>query len=188
MGNARGIASRPACELIVASTWNGEAIPANEQVRVRLRLDARALRLAIDAPFHGDPPPSGAPGPTDWLWEHEVVELFVAGAADESGVPYTEIELSPWGHHLVLRLHGVRRRVAERLPIAFRARRRGDRWLGAARLDRALLPPPPWRVNAFAIHGTREARHYLAATPMPGESPDFHQPERFAALAIPGQE
>ncbi len=173
-----------ACELIVASTWNGEAIALSEQVRVRLRFVASGLRIAVSAPFHGDPPPPGAPGSTDGLWQHEVVELFVAGPADDDGIPYTEIELSPWGHHLVLQLHGVRNRVAAEPSIAFRACRRGRRWLGAARVDLALLPPQPWRANAFAIHGVGDARRYLAATPLPGERPDFHQPANFPAIAI----
>jgi len=174
-----------ACELTVASTWDGEPIGADEQVRVRLRLTARELRIAVRAPFHGDPAPPGEPGAMDRLWEHEVVELFVAGVASGGGdVPYTEIELSPWGHHWVLQLHGVRRVVATGMPIAFRSYRRGEAWLGAARLDRALLPPPPWRVNAFAIHGTGDERRFLAATALPGPQPDFHQPERFPALAL----
>jgi hypothetical protein len=175
----------PACELIVASTWDGEPIDADERVRVRLRLTARDLRIAVRAPFHDDPPPPGEPGATDRLWEHEVVEIFIAGAAGEGGaVPYTEVELSPWGHHWVLQLHGVRRVVTSGLPLAFRTWRHGDAWLGAARLDRALLPPPPWRANAFAIHGTGDERRYLAATSLPGSHADFHQPERFPALAL----
>ena len=151
---------------------------------MRLRLTASALRVAVSAPFHDDPPPPGEPGSTEGLWEYEVVELFVAGPADDDAVPYTEIELSPWGHHLVLQLHGIRNRVATGLPIAFRTQRRGNLWLGVARIDMALLPQQPWRINAFAIHGVGDDRRYLAATPLPGERPDFHQPARFLALAI----
>ena len=135
----------------------------------------------MSAPFHDDPPPLGEPGPTDRLWEHEVVELFVAGRDDR----YTEVELSPWGHHLVLRLHGVRRVIDTQLPLAFRVRRCGARWIGVARLDRELLPPPPWRANAYAIHGEGSDRRFLSATPLPGEQPDFHQPDRFPALPLP---
>ncbi len=147
---------------------------------MRLRLSDRDLRIVVSAPFHHDPPPPGEPGPTDRLWEHEVVELFVAGRDDR----YTEVELSPWGHHLVLRLQGIRHVVDAQLPLAFRARQCGARWIGAARLDRELFPPPPWRANAYAIHGEGAARRFLAATPLPGEQPDFHQPERFPNLPL----
>lgn len=179
---------RPSCELTIASTWDGKAIDAGEQALVRLRLTVRDLHIAVSAPFHGDPRPRGEPRSTPRLWEHEVVELYVAGASLGGKVPYTEIELSPWSHHLVLRLHGIRRVVAAGLPIDFRAWRRRARWLGAAHLDRALLPPPPWRANAFAIHGRGAERRYLAAFALPGERPNFHQPERFPALEIAGAE
>ena len=53
-------------------------------------------------------------GPTDKLWRHGVVELFILGP----GGHYTEIEL-PLGHHLVLMLDGVRSPVATGLPMAF---------------------------------------------------------------------
>ena len=175
---------RPAVEIAVASTWDGHRLTAGERVRLRLRLAGDELRIAVSAPFHGDPAPAGPAGPTGRLWEHEVVELFVAGAAEAGAVRYTEVELSPWGHHLVLRLRGVRHVVDERLPLTFRACRRDGRWLGAARLARALLPPPPWRVNACAIHGEGTARRYLCATPLPAPRPDFHQPDRFPPLVL----
>jgi hypothetical protein len=149
---------------------------------VRLTLRAGRVDVAVEAPFHGDPPPAGPAGPSPGLWEHEVVEVFVASAAEPHR--YTEVELSPWGHHLVLRLDGVRRVAASALPLAFRSRRRAGRWLGAARLPLSLIPDPPWRVNAFALHGEGASRRYLAATALPGPQPDFHQPDRFAPLAI----
>src|SRR6476659_5074489 len=96
--------SGSARELLIASTWDGEAIGADEQALVRLRLTARDLHLAVSAPFHGDPRPRGEPRSTPRLWEHEVVELFVAGESAGGATPSTEIELSPWSHHLVLRL------------------------------------------------------------------------------------
>jgi hypothetical protein len=182
----RLLSSLPA-ELRIASTWDGAPLPEVERTRLRLRLTARELLVAVAAPFHGDPPPPGPPGPTPRLWEHEVVELFVAGDAPAgSEARYTEIELSPWGHHLVLRLEGIRNVVADRLPLTLRTCRRGGRWLAAARLDRELLPPPPWRANAFAIHGEGQARRFLAVTALPGRQPDFHQPDRFPPLALGG--
>jgi len=170
-------------DLTIGQLWNGDAAREDERVRVRLRRAPDSLRIIVAAPLHGDPPPPAAPGPTEQLWEHEVVEIFIATAAvaDEAR-PYTEIELSPWGHHLVLQLRGLRRRTGSLLPLRYRVRRAAGRWLGIARIDGALLPPEPWLVNAFAIHGVASARRYLAATPLPGEGPDFHQPARFPAF------
>lgn len=184
--------------LVIARTWDGEALGEAERVRVEMAaVDGEHLRIRVDAPFHDDPPPAGPPGPTDRLWEHEVVELFLAGVDSGRGVAYTEVELSPHGHHLVLRLEGVRRVVEQGLPLRYRCSVApaaggvggGHRWSGEALLPLRLLPPrPPGRtafgVNAFAIHGSGAARRHLAAYPLPGERPDFHQPERFPRFAV----
>jgi hypothetical protein len=163
--------------LEISQTWDGVPLAPEERACLRLALRDRRLSIAVDAPLHGDPAPKAPVGATPELWEHEVVELFVA--ATEPPWHYTEVELSPWGHHLVLRLEGIRRPVAVALPLHFRARRTARRWTGVARLPRALLPPGPWRVNAFAIHGPAGHRRYLAAHALPGPQPNFHQPDRF---------
>ena len=167
--------------LEIASTWDG--LPARPDERVHLTLSATpaALRIAVDAPFHGDPPPPGAPGPCWRLWEHEVVELFVVGPDEH----YTEVELSPHGHHLLLRLEGTRQVVEKMLPMDFSADIHGARWQGVALLPWDCLPPAPRRGNAFAIHGCGTSRRHLAASPLPGPQPDFHQLDRFPALRLP---
>lgn len=167
--------------LEIGHTWDGEPIDPGERAHLSLRDDGEALSVKVVAPFHGDPAPAGPPGPTWALWEHEVVELFIVGADGT----YLEIELGPHGHHLVLQLSGVRQIAARELPLEFRARVHNDAWVGLARVPRALLPPGPHRLNAFAIHGQGEARRYLCRTPLPGPKPDFHQPERFEELELP---
>ena len=169
-------------KLSINSTWDGEPVDSSESVDLSLRVTEESLYISVEAPFHGDPAPESEPGPTDGLWNFEVVELFIVGS---SGA-YTEIELSPHGHHLVLQLSGPR--VVERslLPLNYRARVEGDRWTGMAELSRSILPEAPDRVNAFAIHGVGDARRYLAWQKLPGNRPDFHQPDRFAELCIEG--
>ncbi len=162
----------------VASTWDGEAAREGEIARVSVLLDARGLLLEIDAPFHGDPAPDGPPGPTDRLWEHEVVEVFVLG----EGERYTEVEIGPAGHHLVLRLEGRRSAVATKLPLDLRATIDGARWTATARLAPEHVPPGPHRFNAYAIHGVGDERRYLAWKPTRGDAPDFHRLEVFAPL------
>jgi len=137
------------------------------------------MEIRLDAPFYGDPvPPSSLPGPTDKLWEHEVVEVFLLG---EDG-HYTEVEMAPSGHHLVLKLHGARNPIATRLPLDFRSVIHGDRWTGIAVLGNELIPKGLIRVNATAIHGHGADRTYLSWVPLEGEAPDFHQPDRFQLL------
>jgi hypothetical protein len=169
--------------LAIDATWDGKYVDFDtEGVQILLDDGGDALKVSVDAPFHGDPAPAAPPGPTDGLWDHEVVEVFIAGF----GAGYTEIELGPHGHHLVLRLRGVRDVIARCIPIAYSAKVRGDRWEGEALIPHALLPPGPHRVNAYAIHGVGAQRRYLALAEVPGDKPDFHQPHRFAAIDLPG--
>lgn len=160
---------------VVERTWDGALLDRPEAT---LGIDPgdRTWRLSVDAVFHGDPPPGAPPGPTDRLWEHEVVELFLVG----EGERYTEIELGPHGHHLVLQLEGVRNVVRSLLPITYTTRIEGGRWWGEAQVDASLIPPPR-RWNAYAIHGRGARRTYCAAVPVPGAQPDFHRLGCFAA-------
>ena len=84
----------------IASLWNGEPAGNGELVLLRVRSFEDFLQLDLRAPFHGDPAPALPPGPCWGLWDYEVVELFIVGKSDA----YTEIELGPHGHHLVLKL------------------------------------------------------------------------------------
>ena len=136
--------------LRIEQTWDAQPIPEPEAVTLDLaRLDNGSLQIDVEAPFHGDPEPPGSPGPTEGLWEYEVVELFIVdastvGESDVEALPrYTEIELSPHGHHLVLCCEGVREAVERCLPLDFTARIDGDRWSGRALLGARLLPSYP---------------------------------------------
>ncbi len=164
--------------LVIASTWAGAPLAEALQARLQLDLEPAGLRVLIDAPFFDDPPPPADGQPRtarDGLWEHEVVELFIGAAEGGKARHYTELEFGPHGHALGLRFEGYRVRVA-RFEVAFEVLsldRGARRWRGEARVPRALLPPPPWRMNAFAMHG--DPRIHLAAFPAPeGLSPDFH--------------
>lgn len=168
--------------LIIAHTWDGHPLDPAEHATVEV-LDGGPDHVIVrtDAPLHADPPPHGPPGPTPGLWEFEVVELFIAGP----GHRYLELELGPHGHHLVLRLDGLRRPFAQALPMDVRTTLQGDRWTAEARVPRAWLPEGPHRANAYRIHGGGDARRYLAHAPTLGERPDFHQPDRFVPISVP---
>jgi hypothetical protein len=156
-------------------------IGLDERVALVLSRAGGDLLIDVEAPFHDDPMPAGSPGPTDGLWNHEVVELFIVGA----DARYVEVELSPHGHHLVLQLHGVRTPTASLLPLDYSAVIDGGRWRGRARLDARVIPPGPHAINAFAIHGAGNGRRYLAATAVPGPEPDFHRLHLFPTVVLP---
>ncbi len=162
--------------LVIATDWRGAAAAVDEHVELHLARHGDTVMVEVDAPFHDDPTPQGPPGATWALWEHEVVELFIAGPDDH----YVELELGPHGHHLFLRLRGVRNIVDRALPLRFDATRSRTRWHGRAELAARLLPAGPHRINATAIHGSAP-RRYLSWRPLPGDAPDFHQPAAFAA-------
>lgn len=172
------MAPEPTLTVEIARTWDGLPVGPDEVVSLRVSLGPE-LRVWVDAPFHGDPAPNGAPGPTDKLWDYEVVELFLLGP-DGPARPYTEVELGPHGHHQVLQLAGVRRPLAMGLPCALRSWREGARWRAEATVAAELLPNPIVAYNAYAIHGQGAARRYLAHRPVPGPAADFHRLEHFA--------
>lgn len=166
----------PGVVLTAGRRWDGAALPVAARAELRLSWEPGALRVDVDAPFAGDPPPPAPPGSTDRLWEHEVVELFVV-RPDGS---YVELELGPHGHHLLLELAGVRQVVRSGLPVDSWAPTVADgRFRGTARVDRGLLPDRPARACAFRIWGPGADRTYASTVPLPGERPDFHQPDRF---------
>jgi hypothetical protein len=172
-------------KLPIAHDYRGRALPEAERAELRLTCSADVLRIEVDAPYFGDPPPSAAVGPTDRLWEHEVVELFIADAGEH----YLEVELSPHGHHLVLELCGVRRVVRSQLAIEYRVAidHAARRFRGVAEVPVSYLPDRAVRVNAYAIHGQGGARTYCAHSPASGHSgqvPDFHRLECFVPLAL----
>jgi hypothetical protein len=169
----------PLRSLRIENAWDGTPLPPEHWITLHILESGSGIELRVQAPLYGDPPPPASPpGPTDKLWEHEVVELFILGPNGH----YTEIELSPSGHHLVLKLDGVRKPVETCLPMAFEARCEGARWSGRANLDAAYLPPKPWRINATAIHGSGDERRYLSWVALPGDEPDFHQLAYFRSV------
>ena len=142
------------------------------------------------------------------LWEHEVVEIFIAG---EDG-HYLELEFGPWGHYLALTFSDVRQILddschldhfsIEHCPNDKKNRRN---WISSSIIPNKYLPQLiklnpqssegqpsfAWRVNAFwcffpspytMSNGEDQkngSRKLCCSYPLPGSQADFHQPQYF---------
>ena len=167
-----------ASHLLIDRLWDGGEAWPTERSELTFTLGPEGLSIEIRAPFHGDPPPTAPPSRTEALWEYEVVELFLANATGH----YLELEFGPHGHHLALLFSGIRQLSRHDIPVTFQARIDGDSWRGSAQVAASYLPEQIHRANAYAIHGQEDRRRFLAAAPVPGPRPDFHQPQLFPPL------
>lgn len=166
-------------EFVIAHTWDGIELAQTQRASVEVNWLANGdLQILVDAPFARDPKPDCRATACWELWNFEVVELFLVGAGDPA--PYTEVEISPWGNHLVLQLLGTRNAVARELPLDIVSLERGERrWTAEAVLSAELIPAGDLKVNAYRVSGVEPNRHYHVMTPMIGEVPDFHHIDQF---------
>lgn len=169
-----------ASHLVIKRLWDGERARPAERSEVAFALGPEGLSIEMSAPFHRDPPPLAPPGRTEALWEYEVIELFLA---NDSG-HYLELEFGPHGHYLALLFSGIRQLSPQDIPVSFQAQIDGESWRGTARVETSYLPSQLRRANAYAIHGQAKNRRFLAAYPVPGPRPDFHQPHLFPPWVI----
>lgn len=189
-------------DFIIKDAWNGEPGPDGEALHIKVSggrarsseqapatcsadssagTSSEPLVVRIDAPFHGDPPPGARAGVCDGLWDFEVCEIFLVGSDNT----YLELEFGPYGHYLALLLDGPRKVRSRDNRIQYQAERHGERWMGHAVVPGGLIPDPIHRLNLFAIHGTGADRRHLAWSAVPGNQPDFHQPESFPRWPTP---
>ncbi|MBO8093376.1 MAG: hypothetical protein J7D60_08715 [Prosthecochloris sp.] len=167
--------------LVIERNWDGGTITPAERMDILFSLSDDQVNMNVDAPFYNDPPPTGAPGEREELWNHEVAELFLLGRNGR----YLEIEIGPHGHYLVMEMHALRQASRRITPLQCTTRITDSRWQGTLTLIASPDLLPFTHVNGYAIHGTGSNRRYLAAFPVPGKRPDFHQPERFMPLEKP---
>jgi hypothetical protein len=148
--------------------------------RVELSAAADGLRLCAGLPHQRVPVvPAAAPGTrVEQLWHSDVVECFLAGA----GGDYLEVELGAAGHYLVLRFDAPRRLLDDcrsfRPALEFDAG--ASAWRSRLCVPWELVPDELCAVNAFVAVGD----HFLAYHPVPGDVPDFHQPDRYPRAAL----
>ena len=163
-------------QLIIDKVWHGAALPLADCAQIRLEKLKRGLLLIVNAPLYHDPLPAIAPGFADKLWEYEVVELFIA--TETNPAHYVEVEMGPGGHYWAAVFQGIRREV-KKLSVEYESWCKEESWQGKALIPWDDLPEGRFVANAFSMHGQGEERAYLAAYPIPGSRPDFHQPKSF---------
>jgi hypothetical protein len=166
----------------IRTTWDGECVK-HEMVKISLGPSSDGgVLMKVVAPFFNSPGrPNGPAGqPFPGLWDYEVVEAFFLNDNNQ----YLEVELSPYGHHLLLMLNGERKMVKDQLPLTFHAVIDADRWTGEAVLPRAYFPPGVTKFNAYAIHGDGSDRVYESLYPATGNQrqPDFHRLKLFQPI------
>ncbi len=183
-------------DFIIKDDWNGTTGPDSQALHITVsggparrselapptraaedsaQRSSAPLVVRIDAPFFGDPAPAGRAGVCDGLWDYEVCEIFLVGSDNQ----YLELEFGPHGHYLALLLNGPRNVLSRDNCLQYRSEIHGGRWSGHAVVPAGLVPDPIHRLNLFAIHGTDADRRYLAWSAVPGNQPDFHQPQSF---------
>lgn len=169
-------------KLVIGHNWDGVALAEKDKARVEVYwLGNGDLSISIDAPFAHDLKPNNVKSAYWNLWDFEVVELFLVGAGHPAF--YTEIEISPWGNHLVLQLLGARNVIAQELPLQILSLKRSEtRWTAQAVVSQTLLPKGALKVNAFRVSGVAPNRYYHVMTPLTGSEPDFHHISQFEVI------
>ena len=170
--------------IAITHYWDGQpCLDMTRHASVELAFsETGALRITAQAQAHtylpATPPLSRSWG----LWEYDVVECFLLGEQE-----YLEIELSAEGHYLVLRFDAPRHCIDRYEEYQFAIQKLPAPegfWRTQIEIPATLLPRGLKTLNGYAISGPAEDRHYLSATALPGEKPDFHQPQRFVLSSL----
>ena len=181
---------------LITKTWDGLGAPDNTSISITLssndsqKSKTSALEIRVEAPYFNDPQiPDSPPGPLNRLWEYEVVEAFFLNSLTNE---YLEIELSPTGHYLILKLNGVRQVTESLLPLdVFQTNinYENNTWTGVAHIPWNYFPAHVDKFNAYAIHKSEPDRVYLSLFPVPNgkfEGPDFHRVQYFGNIDLVG--
>ena len=166
------------------------ADPASPIRRILVRVARSAGHLELEYDLVGDPAalrivPDGNTGqwdaPTDGLWRHTCMEVFIAGAP---GAPYLEFNFAPNGQWAAYRFSGYRsgmEPLSVDSPPRIELRPAADRVLLRAAVEIPVdLAQAGLRLGPAAV--VEEAPGALAywALRHVGARPDFHHPDSFA--------
>ena len=124
------------------------------------------------------------------LWEKDLVEFFIRSRHSES---YQEFNLSPsgaWWSALFRGVHRIDEQFSVSRNVQCYSRIDENSWSTALRARHADLgvsvdffgAPQDIRLNVNAILGDGQKRYYSYCR-LPGEHPNFHQPDEFPSVA-----
>ena len=161
--------------------------------QVSLEHTTNGVAFDVRAPWWQNLAPEGPPRSVWGLWNFEVVEIFIVG----DGGRYLELEINPYGHYLMLMLSAPRKieqkQMSPKQMHCVRASGGSDlnarqaSWSATGLISADDLPVPYrdqemvpyWRVNSFWCFSNHAQRYHCCAYPLPGEQPNFHQPQYF---------
>jgi len=180
----------PGLNFTIQNTWND--LPSNNTaynftLQWFVEQGNCGVRCTFDAPFFNDPKsPNASAGYVPGLWDYEVTELFFANKQLE----YVEIELEPHNHYMVYLLDGYRNpfNQGEKLQLKMNSTLTNNTWHCTVDIPLAFFPPNVHSFNAYAIHGSCDARLYQAMAPVDGNGvytkPDFHLLQLYKKIDI----
>jgi hypothetical protein len=132
-------------------------------------------------------------GRDDPLWKEDVFEVFLSPA--DPPTVYYEFEVNPLGALFDARIESPEgRRETMRADISWncpgfsaRVRRREGAWSAVLKIPLAPLADgvKAWRANFYRID-RGEPDEYSAWSPTGADPPDFHRPDKFGSLELPG--
>lgn len=132
-------------------------------------------------------------GPHWGLWEGDVVELFVRATAPGTSDEYFEFQVSPLGQTFELRIIEPREKVDRSFRSGFVVNTEpapSGNWQASMQIDLAQLgwggDPAHIMGGAFSILGRPGTRSYHALFLPEQRVPDFHLPNEFRPLLVPG--
>lgn len=189
---ASSIATLTEMSYTINKSWNNQSVAVHDNIHLHFKYvdnndtNGLDLHIKVQAPFYDDPHINDTTpeGSMDKLWEFEVVEVFLLGSDER----YLEIEFSPKGQYLLLQLHGTRNVIRSPLYIdVYSAKIHDKEWTGSYVIPSNYIPANLSKFNAYAIHGTDDARQYLALFPTPFgkyKEPDFHRLDYFQNFKV----
>lgn len=188
---------RAVAPVAIATTWQGEAAPAELATWARLGWCESALWLAYECVYRElDVDESAAIDVTTErgaLWERDVCEAFIASPAEPHARSYKEFEVAPTGQWCDLAIHRPRVDVdmgwQSGMATAAAIDAGAGRWRAVMRVPFSAFGITPtrgdvWRANLFRIGRVAGERQYLAYAPTGTPAPDFHMPGAFVPLVF----